>query len=116
MTEQVPVLFWIAVYVAPWLVDDPFVSKVGYQGVIIRGKRARAGDNCQSQDVMIVGAAYRGGTKALFLVSESFTVCGSQLTHLLQSNQQTSHGVAAVGQFLPEFARSDESRIATLAR
>ena len=71
MAKQAPVLLRIAVDIASGPVDDPFVSEVGGQGIVVCGEGAGAADDCESKHMRIVGRASSCGAKGLFFVLES---------------------------------------------
>ena len=96
-------LLRVAVDAAPWLVDDPFVPEVGSQGVVICGKGASAGDNGQSENMMIIGRAAPGGVQTSLLQAKLFRVFGSQPSSLFQSHKPPSH-ICIPGELLKELA------------
>ena len=108
-------LLRVAVDAAPWLVDDPFVPEVGSQGVVICGKGASAGDNGQSENMMIIGRARRGGAKALFLVADSFGVDESQASCSLQRHKLPAD-VLIPREFFSELTCGDEAGRAALPK
>jgi len=100
-------LLRIPVHAASWLVDDPFILEVGGERVVIRGQCARAADDCQGQNMVIVGCAPSCGVQTSRLDVKLLRVSGSQPSSPLQCHKAPSH-IGIEGELLEEFAGGNQ--------
>jgi hypothetical protein len=87
MAEQSPVPLRIAIDAAAGCVDDPLVFEVGRQSVVVCGKRPRAADNCQGENMMIIGRAAPGGAQTSLLKAKVIRVSEYQPSSLFQCDK-----------------------------